>query len=366
LFLFLLSIPQLLFSPKSEGKGIKVVSIKTVKAYGKSLDWSSSKNLIASARIGRDGYYDVFVMKPDGSDERCLTCEKSGIAQKHNGNPAWHPSGEYIVFTVERKDNTEKHKRWAIPGTGFNCNLWVMTSDGERFYPLTNYPIKRPFRAVIHPQFSHDGKQLFWTERVKRGESFGGGWVLKVADFIMDAKTPYLKNTKTLQPGEWSCFYESHAFSKDDTRILFSGNLKTGQTPVGLDIYELHLETGRLKRLTETANDWDEHAHYSPDGRKIAWMSSTGINIEWGDISGHNWKKYIKTDLWIMNADGSDKQRLTHFNDPGHSEYMGGKRSVVSDSSWGPDGKSIIALVAYEALKGRLRAKIVRIELGKD
>ncbi len=364
LWIVLLStIVPLVYCPQSDGKTYKVTRIKTIKEYGKSLDWSHGQNLIASARIGKDGYYDIFVMKPDGSNERSLTHAKPGIPQKHNGNPAWHPSGEYIVFTSEKQNNPAKYRRWAIPGTGFNCDLWLMTKAGENFYQLTNYGPDRPFKAVIHPQFSHDGKKVFWAERVKRGDSFSGGWILKIADFIIDNKTPRLQNERMYRPGQHSCFYESHAFSNNDRDVLFSGNLVSGQSPVGLDIYVLTLRTNRLKRLTQTPSDWDEHAHYSPDGKHIAWMSSTGIHIEWGDISGHNWQKYIQTDLWVMNADGSNKQRLTYFNEPGHPEYMGGRRCVVSDNSWSPDGRSIAALVAYETRRGRMRAKIVMISL---
>lgn len=222
-------------------------------------------------------------------------------------------------------------------------------------------------RAVIHPQFSYDGKKLFWAERVKYGKSFSGGWVLKIADFVVDNKAIRLEDIKTYTPGEWSCFYESHAFSKDNKKVLFSGNLKAEQTSVGLDIYELNLETQQLKRLIHSDSDWDEHAHYSPDGTKIAWMSSTDLDIKWGDdISGHKWGRYLKTELWIMDVDGSNKQRLTFFNSPGHQEYMGGARCIVSDSAWSPDGTRLAALVAHETPRGKLKSKIVMITLSKD
>ncbi len=169
-----------------------------------------------------------------------------------------------------------------------------------------------------------------------------------------------------MHPAKKSCFYESHAFSNDDRKILFSGDLKRGQSSVGMDIYELNLTTGRLKRLTNTFNDWDEHAQYSPDGRRIAWMSSSDFDIDWGDISGHNWYHYLKTELWLMDADGSNKQRLTYFNSPGYPEYMHGSRCIVSDIAWGPDGKRIVALLAYEAPTGKMKTKIVMLELSAE
>jgi len=57
------------------------------------------------------------------------------------------------------------------------------------------------------------------------------------------------------------------------------GNPITGQPVNGLDIYELELPTGDTKRLTDTFDDWDEHAHYSPDGKTIMWMSGKELEF---------------------------------------------------------------------------------------
>jgi Tol biopolymer transport system component len=376
-----------------------VKNITTIKEYGKDLDWSTSRNLIASCRIGLDGYYDVFVMRPDGSEEKNLTHNKPGCPQKHNGNVMWHPSGDFIVFTAQNEDtpNSKIVDSMAIPGSGTNCNLWVMKSDGSRFWQLTNYSTnERPIKAkgVIHPQFSHDGKKLFWAEKIgsekssfdnsKEGKaaflkrrlaernkerSSGdakiypwGEWELKVADFIYAPDNPRIRNIRTYRLGEQHAFYESHCFSADGKKVLFSGNLIEGQPGTGLDIYEMDLETEELRRLTSSFEDWDEHAHFSPDGKKIAWMSSTGFDIEFESSAGHGWAKDLKTELWIMDRDGQNKQRLTHFNDPGYPEYMGGRQCIVSDSTFSPDGSKIAVLVGYKKENGKLGAKIILVE----
>ena len=124
-----------------------------------------------------------------------------------------------------------------------------------------------------------------------------GEWALKVADFAVGAVVPYLENIKTYQPGRQHYFYESHAFSPDDKTILFCGN-PDGQSDVGFDIYEMDLEAQELINLTMSPDDWDEHAQYSPDGGKIAWMSSTGFDIDFQSIEGHEWMKYLVTELW--------------------------------------------------------------------
>ncbi|MCK4942271.1 MAG: PD40 domain-containing protein, partial [Candidatus Aminicenantes bacterium] len=180
----------------------RLKNIYTIKEFGKSLDWSHQNNLILSAGKQYDGYYDVFVMKPDGTNLQYLIHSKEGCPQKHNGNPVWHPSGEYIVFTAEKEDTPIQDDIWAIPGKGINCNLWTMTADGEKFFRLTDYSHSEPEIGVIHPQFSHDGKKLLWAERRFYGNSFGGGWVLKLADFNMNQDYPYLTHIEILAPGE--------------------------------------------------------------------------------------------------------------------------------------------------------------------
>jgi len=343
-----------------------VKRITTIAEVGKSVDWHHKVNRIASSRLGRDGYYDVVTMKPDGSDLRVLTHALPGCPQKHNGNPCFHPSGSFVVFTGENErlpDEKRSVRRVAVPGSGLGANLFVVGTGDHSLHQLTRYPLTRPIRAVIHPQFSNEGKKLAWSERIRKGSSFGGGWVIKIAEFI-SGDLPRLENIRTLTPGERDCFYEAHDFRGDDTRLLFSGNLKKGQEHTGLDIYEMHLASGRITRLTHTDSDWDEHAHYSPDDSKIAWMSSTGFEIDYGPEKGKgtSWGKHLKTELWIMNADGSNPRQLTHFNTPGYPEYFRGARCIVSDSTWGPDGKDICACVAW--IRGRRHGvKLVRIEL---
>lgn len=348
-------------------------NITTVVEFGKDVDWHPKLNRIASARVGKDGYYDVFTMKPDGSDVRVLTDALKGCPQKHNGNVAFHPSGEFLVYTGQDErlpDEDRAVKRAAVPGSGLGANLCVVGIDGLSFHPLTAYPLVQPFRAVIHPQFSKDGKKLAWTERVRRGNSFGGGWVIKIADFT-PGTPPVLQNVQTLEPGDQDCFYETHDFSNDGTRLLISGNLKKGQIHTGLDLYEMDIASRKVKRLTHTADDWDEHAHYSPDGTLIAWMSSTGYAIDYGlkEDGNSTWElnmsqaeAKLKTELWIMNADGSNARQITHFNTPGHPEYLRGANCIVADSTWAPDGKSIVACVF--TIKGQRRSsRLVRIEL---
>jgi len=330
------------------------VNITTIKERGGRVDWSHALNVVAFDKRGDDNYYDIYIMNPDGSGEYCFTCN-TVLPDHHNGNPAWHPSGEWIVFqsvntALLPSMDHEKINAFTNPGAGWLNNVWVSDREGEKFYQLTDISTHG---GVLHPHFSHDGKKLVWAERVGGTPgSTAENWVLKVADFVAEGpEGPVLENIETFTPGEQQCFSETHGFSPDGTKILFSGNLQKGQPFEGMDLYELDLQTGELIQLTETFYDWDEHASYSPDGKKIVWMSSTGYS-----------KDTVKADFWIMDSDGSHKQQLTFFNTPGHPHYTG-YPIVASDSSWSSDGKRVIAYMKTESTGVGSEGSIIMIEL---
>ncbi|MGD8833731.1 MAG: hypothetical protein PVJ84_01065 [Desulfobacteraceae bacterium] len=312
-----------------------------VDSEGGRVDWSHKNNLIAFCKLGADSFYDVYIMNPDGSGQVSLTKGKTEIPDYNNGIPAWHPSGDFIVFQAQ--DPKLKipffAKRWESyltqGGSGLHNNLWIVTRDGKQFFQLTQLK-DREF--TLHPHFSHNGTKLFWTERTRGGKRFGGKWVLKLADFAFDRNHgPSLKNIKTIDPHpQKSFFYESHGFTPNDTKIIFSTSIGR-KSRVDLDIWTMDLDTGKLTQLTDTAGVWDEHAHYSPDGKKIVWISSQGFDFK----PTKNWGETLTTEFWIMDADGTKKRRLTYFNQPGYPEYTG-ERTICADSAWNHDGTQLI------------------------
>jgi Tol biopolymer transport system component len=117
-----------------------------------------------------------------------------------------------------------------------------------------------------------------------------------------------------------------------------------------MDIYWMDLSTQELTRLTETSGldgepaEWDEHAHLSPRGGVIAWMSSNGYGIS--NDPNAPVVDWLRCELWLMNPDGSGKRRVTYFNEPGHPEFTGG-RACVSDMAWSPDGTRLAMRVQF-------------------
>jgi Tol biopolymer transport system component len=307
--------------------------VSTFKAQGARVDWSWANGLVAYDRVGDDGvYFDVYVASLDGSRDTCLTCGKAGLVpQKNNGNPAWHPSGNYIVFQSEVASSGASPFN-SDPGKGVNNVLWVTDPSGRDFTQLTELNTSDPASGVLHPSFSRDGTRLSWSELYEgaalEAGTLAGHWRLVVADFTVGTDgRPALRNVRRFEPSVPG-LYENHGFSPDGSKLLISSNgAQTGLVQsINNDIFLFDLDSLALTRLTD--QDYNEHAHFFPDGRKIVWMTNRD-NANRG------------TDLWIMNPDGSGKERLTFLNQAGCPEYAG-KRAVIADNAVNAAGDEIL------------------------
>lgn len=332
--------------PPSEPSSPSVVSVTVLQEVGGRVSWSHARNVIALDRAGSDGYFDVYTMAPDGSGLQFLTSDKGDLVpQANNGNPAWHPSGDYIVFQAEDPElegfpnaPVRLEQYVTSPGIGINNNLWLMTADGSRFWQLTH--VWNHYGA-LHPQFSQDGTKLLWTEIISSQFDRMGHWAIKLADFSVENGEPRISNIETFRPLNLQ-LYEVHGFSPDGQIILFSG-VEEGKYYYDMEIYVMDLATRSVTRLTEN-DEWDEHAHFSPDGRYIVWTSSEGIEQPKGNLLQDIVSNPPKLEYWIMKSDGSSQRRISGFNHPDEPDYIPVPGGIgLGDFDWAPDGKTIIA-----------------------
>ena len=335
--------------------GAYQTTVTTLQAGGR-VDWARSHGLIAYDRAPQtNAYFDVHVRSLDGSVNYCLTCDATvrqlADLRKNKGNPAWHPSGDYIVFQSEI-DTSDVAPNVSSPGRGVNNVLWLTDARGTRFTPLTSASADTPATGVLHPHFSEDGARLSWTEMyepfspVIPGKMFGY-WRLKSARFVTGDGGPRLEDIETYQPMVEG-FYENHGFSPDGALLLFSSNAaRSGYLDrLNADIFTLDLASGALVRLTDSG--YNEHASYFPGARRILWMSNRG-NLQRG------------TDLWVMDApDGMRPERLSFFNRRGCPEAYP-DRAVVADSSINAAGDKVVVYVQDELLG--YAGSIVLVEL---
>lgn len=318
---------------------IQVTSRKVLVENAGRLSWSKSTNIIAYDKLGPNDLYDVWTIRPDGTGDTCLTCSTAALPLLNRGNPVWSADGKFIVFQVQQGPSLGRMGNMLNrPGSGWNNDLWVMDAAGKRFWQLTRAPAA--FGGVIHPQFSWAGDKLVWGHRLSRTPRPFGTWQLKLGDFVVSPSgVPSVRNIRTYTPGAQKYYYEPHGFSPDDKTLFFMGDLEPGQSPLGMDIYSLDLTTNKLTNLTNTMDQWDEFPTPTPSGNKLIWSSTAGTAST---------PRHFRCDLWIMDYDGSNKHKLTFFNDPKSPDYMP-DGICAADPDWNADGTQL----ALYANRGR-------------
>ncbi len=219
-----------------------------------------------------DGDNDIYLLT--GAGLRRLTDDPAS-----DEFPKWSPDGKRVAFSSNR--------------TG-RYQIYVMAADGSGVRQIT-----RSEADAIEEGWFPDGRRLAFTEERRRG--LGRTFTLMETGLDGGPARPLL-------PG----FDGSAAlpeFSPLGGRLAF-----TGKRLRGWDVFAADLAGGAARPLTEGGRAC--RPHFSPDGSRIAYTSS--------EADG-------KSDIWIMNAAGGGKERLT--DRPGTWDYF---------ASWSPDGRSIV------------------------
>jgi Tol biopolymer transport system component len=307
--------------------------VKLVKTKGGRLDWHPNGTRIAfDRRNALNGCYDVWTMNVDGSDETCLTCTSLDIPTNNHGQPAYHPSGRYLVFQVEKQFHLGNPCGIAAnPGAGVYNDLYVMDLTTRKSRAIVTVQNGINY-GVLHPHFSPDGTKLSWSQAYSSTSwqpGFEAGkWALMLGDVSIDGYgTMRISNVRQVLPkvGGVEGFIENHGFTPDNQSLLFTSNQGYGvQLDRRADVYRSDLTGGNLVQLTSFG--YNEHGTISRAG-KLAYMSSN-----WGSTGLSD-----GTEFYVANADGSNACRASHFNTPGYLEYQNAE-TTAADLSWSPDG----------------------------
>lgn len=318
----------------------RVVASRTLTLDGGRVDWCQGSTLIAFDRTVTATETEVYTIRPDGSDERCLTCDDpDGMPTGIRGQPAWHPSCEFLVIQVQGAHYSGN--RFQFVSWGIDNDLWLLAADGSWAEKLVTVG---QCEASLHPQFSDAGDRLFWAVRTPTGdpipqnpadptpcaENPWDGWHLAVAPFGRPAGGPAVIGSRTNLYATVGGFFESHALVGN--RIWFS-HTAAGAPYVDDSATADATDGGNAVNLTSSPGTWDEHAQPSPGGRAYAFNSSRGFAWAYPpDTAGT-----LRLELWA-SVDGRPPVRLTDFN----GAAPAGTRVLTSDFAWGPTGRELL------------------------
>lgn len=328
----------------------KVKSIQKEATAYENAALSPAMDLLAVTQPDSKGIYQLYTGSPDGKNLKCISCVASAGRPRVDRNKpmiSWHPSGQWLIVGIEQ----DKHgsawmpKSWqrGLLQSGIWLNIWVTTPSGDRWYQLTDYKKskKEPSDGYVGVSFTPDGRRGVWAEIVD-GNIFAnhfGKWKLFIADFVVSGDgVPSLANRKEITPSG-ARWVEPGNFAPNGRQLLLSADIGMPDAQ-GQDQFVLDVETGEVKNLTSTPNVWDEHGLYSPDGRKVSFMSS----YPYRGKSGSNKTASLQTEIMLMDSNGERLQQITHFNEPGYPESQK-KKTVAAFGVFAEDGTRMFMAV---------------------
>jgi TolB protein len=182
-------------------------------------------------------------------------------AHANSGLPAWSPDGTQIAFATDRN----------APGGDV---IYVMNADGSEQHAVTH---NLPAVNDGWPSWAPDGKRLAFARET------GGGSAIYTVGVGGDGM-------KRLTPDELSLETQP-AWSPDGKEIAFESDLfmLPGQ------IFTMRPDGTKRHQLTDPGVGASSRPTWSSDGKLIVFMAS----------------RDHRTDVWVMNANGSHQVQVT-------------------------------------------------------
>ena len=189
-----------------------------------------------------------------------------------------------------------------------NFEIYVMAADGGNQRRLTSNAAND-----LSPSWSPNGKRIAFVSNRDGHVHVKHGWSTSEI-YVMDADGSNQQNLTNNPHND-----RQPSWSPNGERIVFSAN-RDWDNPQSIDIYVMDADGSNQQNLTNNPSE-DESPSWSPDGERIVFSARR---------EGHVENKFgITEEIYVMNADGGNEQRLTD------------NRNNDWDPVWSPDGKQI-------------------------
>jgi TolB protein len=283
--------------------------------------WSPDGKYLAATVFagnwGSDIHMEIIPVK-DGQRRRLLP-----PSSFYDFHPVWSPDGTRIAFFSNRSGNLD---------------VWTVNSDGTNLTQLTTSPADD-----LYSVWSPDGEKIaFLSTRSK-----------EAAIWIMNGDGTDQRQITAGGNGDWGMAWNPHngLIAFGSTRLSARNTPKDGVEdklpPSFADmmvmgepsraIWTVDLQTFILKKLTqEKENGVNWHPVWSPDGKKIAYISN----------------KAGTEDVWVMDYDG------------GHPAQLTSSELYEVFPVWSPDGAQL-AYASSKHYKDYSDIKILTLEKEK-
>jgi Tol biopolymer transport system component len=290
-------------------------------------------------------HYGVYVMNADGSDKRRLSPPNDvleGDGAHGDFGPVFAPDGERVAAT-------RTFYPWGeiifFPTSGGPVeNFNTKIEDAWERERRNNSGSALPPRNIRLPVFSGDGRKIAFREypgingsrvwianadgsaarRLTEGNAFSlvfspDGRKVAFHIRIEERRAICVINAdgtgrRQLTKGDGDRDNYSPAFSPDGKKIIYESSVRSESDRLPSDIYIMNADGSEPRPLTQTpVNEY--FPHFTPDGSKIVFYASP-------------FEIFPEAEIYVMNADGSGRRFLAEGDDFSHVDFSLGPSLV--------------------------------------
>lgn len=277
--------------PALGGTARKLTDFGSHPAWSRDGQWiafqSSALDDFSADSIGVNPPSTIWEIRPDGNNARQIT--SPGRPEGGHGAPSWSPDAKRIVFVS------------GVRGTG---QVWSIAPDGRGLVCLTSQ-----VSSYYDPVYSPDGRSVLYG--AGSGSTEYGLWQVRVSPNISSGfgEPVQISNSGGIR-------IKNLAFSADGKKLIYAAENVSGSLH-SLPVANSGEEVGEPVTLTSDVGCRSILPAFSPDGLRVVFDSCRG-------------RAGLPTQVWVMNADGSNVQQLT----------FGPRASGFP--AWYPDGRRIL------------------------
>lgn len=263
---------------------------------------------------------------PARADEPHLTNLRRLTFAGENAEAYYAADGRHLIFQAT----------W--PNISQCDQIYIMDIAGRNLHRVSNGKGR-----TTCGYFFPDGKRVVFSSTHAASPDcpprpdYSQGYVWALYDYDIYTARPDGSDLRLLfrSPG-----YDAEATISPDGRTIVFTSTRDGD----LDIYTMDADGSNVRRLTSELG-YDGGAFFSPDGRHIVYRAyhpdTPEKQADYRRLLRQNLVRPTELDIWIMDADGSNKRRVTDLHAASFAPFFhpNGRQIIFSSNVHDPRGR---------------------------